>query len=530
MAIRVFCHDGDIRKEHREDCGRYLRLRHRKAAEKLIGDGDVKGLRVCLENGIFPPEEKENLVTMAVKKGQTDCLGVLWGPTDTGGHGMEEKQPLWKRVLLLAGRRIDRGWPYLGQVFYLLSPESRESMAYMGSDGFSLFIQEKAFLAGFSADSEGCIRDVAHVLAHLLLFHPLRGQQCRDQKLWDICCDCIAEWTLEEKLGCVRTLEEAKRSRRQRVYGWLREKKVDTAAGLYRLLSDTPEEDAGEMAALFGCDDHSPWYETQHTPEKWRQQLNRLKRAAGSGAETGRQGGIRGSGGHTVKKYREPAASEFSYKQFLEQFMVPGEERILDQNSFDPILYDYSRSHYDGPVLLEPLETSEVRRLSEIVIAIDTSGSCSGEIVRQFLRETFSILEKKEHFFRRMRVHVLQCDSMIQDYRLIESESDWKAYRDQVKITGFGNTDFRPVFDWIEKNRRTGVIRDMKGLIYFTDGDGIYPDKAPEYETAFVYLNDRLIKGRAPAYVKQLNLHLDRSFANLFDDEREGRFGRSDGE
>ena len=74
-------------------------------------------------------------------------------------------------------------------------------------------------------------------------------------------------------------------------------------------------------------------------------------------------------------------------------------------------------------------------------------------LVQQFLRETFSILEKKEHFFRRMRVHILQCDSMIQDYRLIESEEDWKEYQKHLKITGFGNTDFRPVFDWIEQKK-----------------------------------------------------------------------------
>ena len=29
---------------------------------------------------------------------------------------------------------------------------------------------------------------------------------------------------------------------------------------------------------------------------------------------------------------------------------------------------------------------------------------------------------------------------------------------------------------------------ELQGLIYFTDGDGIYPAKATEYETAFVFL------------------------------------------
>lgn len=160
-----------------------------------------------------------------------------------------------------------------------------------------------------------------------------------------------------------------------------------------------------------------------------------------------------------------------------------------------------------------------MRRLSELVIAIDTSGSCSGDIVQQFLRETFTILEKKERFFRKMRVHILQCDSMIQDYQLIESENDWEEYRKNVKITGFGNTDFRPVFDWIREKQKSGEIRDLKGLIYFTDGDGIFPREAPDYETAFVYLNERLLKGKLPAFIRPVNLHIDREFSNLFDEE-----------
>ena len=31
-------------------------------------------------------------------------------------------------------------------------------------------------------------------------------------------------------------------------------------------------------------------------------------------------------------------------------------------------------------------------------------------------------------------------------------------------------------------------IRSLKALIYFTDGDGIYPGSKPDYETAFVFV------------------------------------------
>lgn len=525
MAIRIFCHGTDEEPGHRQRCGEYLRLRYRTVAQKLLENGDLSGIRACMAAGMFPEEETEKLLCMAVKKGQTDCLGALMSPEKT-----EEKPPevlpsdkaalpLFKRILDLLGRQFDRHRPYLGQLFHLLPAKMKEDICWLGTDGFLLFFREKSLLEAFSTDSENCQRDVAHVLMHQLLFHPLHAQQAADQGIWDICCDCLAEWTLEQRLGWARRISGEERKRRNRVYRWMEKQRPASAAELYRQLTDLSREQIRGLSSLFVCDDHHLWYTVSHSPEEWRRQIRRQKRVAGAGAEDGAFGGIRGSGGHTVKKYRDPEASEYDYQAFLERFMVPGEEKILDTDNFDPILYDYSRSHYDGPVLLEPLETSEVRRLSELVIAIDTSGSCSGEIVQQFLRETFTILEKKERFFRRMRVHILQCDSMIQDYQLIESEQDWQTYREKVKITGFGNTDFRPVFAWIKQNRQTGVIQDIKGLIYFTDGDGIYPRNAPDYETAFVYLNERLMKGRMPEFIRPLNLHLDRDFANLFDEE-----------
>ena len=31
-------------------------------------------------------------------------------------------------------------------------------------------------------------------------------------------------------------------------------------------------------------------------------------------------------------------------------------------------------------------------------------------------------------------------------------------------------------------------MENLRALIYFTDGDGIYPRQKPDYETAFVFL------------------------------------------
>jgi predicted metal-dependent peptidase len=58
------------------------------------------------------------------------------------------------------------------------------------------------------------------------------------------------------------------------------------------------------------------------------------------------------------------------------------------------------------------------------------------------------------------------------------------------KLTGFGSTDFRPVFEYVERLREEGEFDNLKGLLYFTDGYGIYPESMPDYDVAFVFLHE----------------------------------------
>ena len=76
-------------------------------------------------------------------------------------------------------------------------------------------------------------------------------------------------------------------------------------------------------------------------------------------------------------------------------------------------------------------------------------------------------------------------------------------------MKGHGDTDFTPVFQLVDRLRKEGELKNLKGLLYFTDGDGIYPDQKPEYETAFVFLNEELQRGKAPAWAQTLTLDVD---------------------
>ena len=104
-----------------------------------------------------------------------------------------------------------------------------------------------------------------------------------------------------------------------------------------------------------------------------------------------------------------------------------------------------------------------------VVIAIDSSGSTYQSTVDVFIVETRAILD----VIRPKRVIIVQCDAAIQEW----TEIDPGSYDEMsVKIKGGGGTDFRPVFERLDKE-----FEDPDVLIYLTDMEGSFPRQAPSY-------------------------------------------------
>lgn len=224
---------------------------------------------------------------------------------------------------------------------------------------------------------------------------------------------------------------------------------------------------------------------------------------AASGGKTGlgQRGRTPGAGEETPP---DAKSGPFDYWTYLRRFTFLREEVQLDLDSFDYAFYQLGMEHYGSIPLIEPLEYQEVRRLEELVIAIDTSGSCSAETVGRFLAETYRILSSQENFFRKMKVYFIQCDCFVQDVTLIRSREDWMDYAKKIRIQGRGGTDFTPVFDYVRKLREERELKDLKALLYFTDGDGVYPSAPPDYETAFVLLRQSGHPELVPRWSKSL--------------------------
>lgn len=440
-----------------------------------------------------------------------------------GGQKMPEKR---KKVyadeaLRLARFRLQEKLPALGSA--LSVPENTWTDSNSGMDAGTLYWNAEEVLSLFSESPEKLQRMYLHLIFHGLYLHSLRGEKY-PERIWWLACDLMAEYRIDRMH--VKGFDWPIPDERGRYY-----RKIRASGAVFRekrladWLLTLDEEEMKHLEKIFRKDSHEFWKNgkngesTESQPGKLGrpEQVRRITEAVHRWRTVFEQLTIRaeehkkqagGSAGTQVQQIVLEKEKGYDYRRFLKQFAVSQEELSLDMDNFDYIPYDYSRRMYENLVFLEPLEYREMHKLQEFVIAIDTSGSCSGDVVRRFLTETWEIFQEKDNFFRDMRIHLIQCDCLIQEHVCVTCEEEWKDYLEHMTVKGHGDTDFTPVFRLVDRMIRDGEIKRLKGLLYFTDGDGIYPDRKPEYETAFVFLNEELRKGKAPDWA--LTLTLDR--------------------
>ncbi len=88
----------------------------------------------------------------------------------------------------------------------------------------------------------------------------------------------------------------------------------------------------------------------------------------------------------------------------------------------------------------------------------------------------------------------------------IASQEEMRAYMEHFTVMGNGGTDFRPAFAHVAGLLAKGEFHRLKGLIYFTDGKGIYPVQKPPYDTVFVFLKEDYEDMSVPGWAMKLIL------------------------
>ena len=389
------------------------------------------------------------------------------------------------------------------------------------TDGKNLFYDPRFILRSYKSSQEEMVRMYLHMILHCVFQHPFVGISV-DERLWSLACDMAVECTIND-LGLSGVASSREKKQKLIVSEIKKDLKILTAEKIYSLLkrADYPDWALSQWEAAFRSDDHTPWYIwvaelTLHNVDGavegngglgitkakrnnrdstagifaedkafWEQASNQIQ----MNLETfSKEQGYKA--GNMMQNLRSVNRERYDYTSFLKKFAVLGEAMKVNEDEFDYIYYTYGLEHYDNMPLIEPLEYKEVRRIKEFVIAIDTSGSVVGEEVQMFLQKTFNILMQEDSYFARVNIHIIQCDAEIQEDIVITNRDDFKAYLKSMKIRGLGGTDFRPVFRYVDQLIREKTFRNLKGMIYFTDGYGTFPKHKPPFTTAFVFVEE----------------------------------------
>lgn len=421
-------------------------------------------------------------------------------------------------------------------------------------DGIFLYYDPITVIKKFKNNPNALTHGYLHIVLHSIFRHQYLTFDC-NKKVWDLACDIAVEnMILELDLDCmtIDTTDDI-------IYELDKiKKKVNllTAQKIYHYLLDELNKDQIDLlVGTFVFDDHTRWHdhrnakgsstnlfgdETKDDPtksgnnhfenashdaedEKKDDDSSDSKDGDDSEAEIIKRKDSLKEWKEISEKietdletfssdYGERAYSmvqalsklnreKYNYTTFLNKFMSSGEKTLINDDEFDYIFYTFGLQTYKNMPLIEALEYKETKSISNFVIAIDTSGSVSGEIVQSFLQKTYNIFKQKDIFFSKFNVHIIQCDASIQDVKKVTNFEEFDQYIRNVEIHGLGGTDFRPVFNYVDELLRKKEYTDLDGLIYFTDGDGKFPVYPPDYKTAFVFLDSEVAgKAKVPGW------------------------------
>lgn len=445
-----------------------------------------------------------------------------------------EKAAVCEEILQDARAELYMNMRFLDVALYSLKLQPTAELSGCGTDGVSFFYQIPYLIEQYRIGNVAVNRMYLHSMFHCLFGHVWEqgwvekpqtpeglddwtaqaweeSQRQQSKQLWDLACDIAMESVIDSlMLRCVRC---SSKPYRKAVYDGFREKlPVLTAQGIYRMLkqADLDIRIIARMIQEFRVDDHSRWEKSdrQNLPPQGKNQRDKwkdIREKTETDMQTFSKEAADGSKG-LLEQLSVENRERYDYRSFLKKFCVLKEEMQVDMDSFDYIFYNYGMELYGNMPLIEPQETKEVHRIEDFVIAIDTSMSCKKELVQKFLEETYSILSQSESFYRKFRIHIIQCDEKVQSDDVITDAKELEQYMKNFQLRGMGGTDFRPVFSYVNRLQKEKKFHRLRGLIYFTDGYGTFPLKKPLYDTAFIFLKEDYLDVDVPPWAIKLIL------------------------
>jgi len=351
-----------------------------------------------------------------------------------------------------------------------LEEETRGRTQTMATDGRSIFYDPK-FVKGCS-DLE-LVGLLAHEVMHPAMQHHTRRGD-RDPRLWNDAADYAINPILTEAgfvlPGGALTSFQYRGMTAEQIYDDL----------------DQPSDnaDTSEAEAPSGADDNQGGED--------KQDGNSAGEESVSGDGAGQDPGV-GDRPGAVLDAPDPAQQEaewqVAFKQAIQAARMMGQmpgsiAQAVDEVAKPRIDWkailrrfvqrsasaDYSWQMPNRRYLASALYLPEIRSESMplLVVAVDSSASTQS-VLPIFKAELQSIVEECQP----EATIVIMADAAVQRVDRFE-----RGEPIEFNLEGLGGTDFRPVFQHVEREQW-----DPACLIYLTDGDGCYPDDGSDYPT-----------------------------------------------
>lgn len=468
---------------------------------------------------------------------------------------------LAEKIIAAAQDKIVASMRFMDSAVFALKKEiALDKKGVFMVDGTTLYYSSDEIFARMKRGLSSFTYDYMHVLLHCIFKHYYVSEKV-NRLYWDLASDIAVEEMIES-LGapCLNTPESSeRRDELKRIKAKRGRLSVDR---LYKsFVNDPPiEAEVGLMRELFTVDDHLLWYRANKNVNKpvdtseiiedgeadnsHLQDHDKNQQRSSDGdtdtkfditsiEELGNNEECDGAallsdqdwdkiretvktalemddasfgdvGGTMKRELRYAEEKRIDYSTFLRKFAANHETLKVDDDSFDYIMYTYGLNRYRDMPLIEPLEYKDEKNIRDLVIAIDTSGSTDGELVKKFVDKSFEILCNNDVIGAKFNIHVVQCDAEIQDDTVLKNRDDVDGFLRNLEIKGLGGTDFRPVFHYINELIRKKELRNLRGLLYFTDGKGTYPKRKPVYDTAFIFVDDDACGDDVPAWAMKV--------------------------
>jgi predicted metal-dependent peptidase len=415
------------------------------------------------------------------------------------------------------------------------------------TDAKSFYYNPQYILLRFKENTTSVNRVLLHSILHCMLLHPF-NIDFKDTALWNLSSDICVEniinnWNLNSTKSHKETAQSAI------INDILNSVKNLSAENIYYYLKglELSQETIKYYSELF-CDDvHKIWYknknfaffefdddeETVEARSIYKKADNR-KGLSNESNDKIMYDAINGSAEEEKELWRKitptvesdiealknqglmsgvetavlkgVSRDKYDYSKFLKKLISIDETIEINDDEFDYIFYTYGLNTYKNMPIIEPLEYAENAKVKKLFIAIDTSGSVKGEQVEKFIEKTYNILKSTDFFGAKTEVHIIQCDSEIKEIKILKSSQEIEEYIKNISLKGFGGTDFRPVFKYVDEIFASSQKNEVNGLIYFTDGDGIYPKQMPKFKSLFVINDSCFDKSKMPLWATPLFL------------------------